>query len=219
MPFYEGGNIIYARVPSGRYTIYAPVYEYYEGVLTRVGYTPYTSAYETVRIVTGYYDGSLIYEYVTRPVPIGSRIYEYLYVPTGYYCYDGFAILRRVPSNTYTFGRGLHDGARVAIIAVAAAILVFGSYKILSIKTCGSDGKEKSQYLLKLIMGAILAFVPATLLLTGYGLVFIGWFPNMHTAVFTRLISQPIWIGINVFSLSLIIPALNRTVFKKHPIG
>jgi len=218
-PFNAGGNPIYARVATGRYTIYAPIYGYVNDVWIRIGYTPYTRYYETVRIITGHHNGTLIHEYITRYIPIGSRIYEYLYVASGYYTSAGAPIMNRIPTGSYTSGTGLHNGARVVIIALATALLVFGSWKILSIKTRDKDGKERSQWLLKLIMTAVLAFVPTTLLLTGYGLVFIGFFPNMQTAVLMRAITQPIWLGINVLTLSLIIPVLNRTIFKKHPIG
>jgi len=119
----------------------------------------------------------------------------------------------------YTSGRGLHNGARVVIIAAVATLLIFGLYKIISIKTHGEDGKERPQWFVKLLLGAIIAFVPATLVLSTYGVYTLGIMQgNFMMVMMARLISQPVWVGINLFLLYMIIPTLNRTVFKAYPI-
>jgi len=119
----------------------------------------------------------------------------------------------------YTSGRGLHNGARVIIIAIVAALLVIGLYKIINIKTHTDTGQERSQWFVKLLLGAIIAFVPATLLLGSYGIYVLGLMPGAFNVIMlARLISQPVWVGINLFVLYLLIPPLNRTVFRHHPI-
>ena len=119
----------------------------------------------------------------------------------------------------YSRGGGLHNGARVVIIATVATLLIFGLYKIISIKTHGEDGKERPQWFVKLLLGAIIAFVPATLVLSTYGVYTLGIMQgNFMMVMMARLISQPVWVGINLFLLYMIIPTLNRTVFKGYPI-
>ena len=115
-------------------------------------------------------------------------------------------------------GSGLHNGARVVIIAAVASLLIYGLYKIISIKTHDESGKERPQWFVKLLLGAVVAFVPATLILGSYGVYSLGWFPSFGMAALARLISQPVWVGINLFLLYLLIPPLNRTVFRHYPI-
>jgi len=120
---------------------------------------------------------------------------------------------------TLSTGRGLHNGARVVIIATAASLLIYGVYKIISMPTHNENGQEKEQWFVKLLMGAIIAFVPATLILGSYGIYVLGIMPgNFQVIVLARLISQPVWVGLNLFLMYLIIPPLNRTVFKDQPI-
>jgi len=119
-----------------------------------------------------------------------------------------------------TGGSGLHNGARVVIIAATAALLIWGLYKIISIKTHDVSGKERPQWFLKLILGAIIAFVPASLVLTSYGLFMIGAMQELpfELIILARLISQPVWVGINLLVLYVFIPSLNRSVLKYQPI-
>jgi ECF transporter S component (folate family) len=116
------------------------------------------------------------------------------------------------------YHRSMDNAYRTIIIAVAGTLLVFGLYKTISFKTTTEEGEDKPQWLLKLILSAIIAFPVATLGLSAWALVILGIFPTYQAAVFAYTLSQPFWIGLNVFLVALIVPALNRAVFKHAPI-
>jgi len=172
-----------------------------------------------------------------------NRFLGYFYVP----CLDGGAgeylrryiaippeLLRDAEGNlVYTLAppSGMHNGVRVAIIAIAASLLIFGVYKIMGMKIAEGQEKEpaKNQWFAKTIFAAIVAFAPTTLGLSVWGiyrLIFVhgmGGFPptwnSFSIILMAQLVSQPVWVGINLFLMSMLVPALNRSVFKQAPLG
>lgn len=173
---------------------------------------------------------------------------EYLYVP----CADGgdgiHEFVRRLYISTPrvyktdehgrflyevippTAATGMHNGVRVAIIAITISLLVFGVYKIMGMRIL--EGKENelasNQWFAKTIFAAIVAFVPTTLGLSVWGIHLLiqmgmaGFPPTWNSfsiILMAQLVSQPVWVGINLFLMSMLVPALNRSVFKRQPLG
>lgn len=146
-----------------------------------------------------------------------------------------------IPSE-YLASAGLHNSARIIIIALASSFLFFGLYKIVpleiaeskpamennhlhegepnSMATANEQGQEafgSINWLTRLIFSAVVAFIPTTLGLTSWGLMTV--FGGYAKTILAYSVWQIIWVGINLFILYLLIPALNRSVFRQYPIG
>jgi len=200
------------------------------GIFGRYRYIPYevewAGIYEIVYRYIACTDGGVgAYEPYLRRI-----FYRRLYTPTPrVYRTDsqGRFLYTLIPATNAT---GMHNGVRVAIIAITMSLLIFGIYKIMGMKILEGQERElaKNQWFAKMIFAAIVAFVPTTLGLSVWGIHLLiqmgmGGFPptwnSFSIILMAQLVSQPVWVGINLFLMSILVPALNRSVFKQHPLG
>jgi len=187
----------------------------YVRILERTDRVFYRNVYQYVACEHG---GEGVYE-IIRSIYRNVRVYRRN--EHGVYMYEFLSA---------TNASGMHNGVRIAIISLAAALLIFGVYKIISIKI--PEGKElelaSNQWFAKTIFAAIVAFIPTTLGLSVWGIYLLiqmgmGGFPptwnSFSIILMAQLVSQPVWVGINLFLMSILVPALNRSVFKQYPLG